>query len=66
MRNFELDKTVTLREVQSALELATSKAPSSEAFSHEVYAGDLGYLDVECDNSVSYEGFTEYVLRELL
>lgn len=66
MRNFELDKTVTLREVLDALERITAKAPRSEAFSHEIYTGDIGYIDVDCDNTVSYEGFTEEVLQELL
>lgn len=64
MRNFELDKTVTLREVEAAL--ASNVRRHNDNLCHTIDAGELGTLDVECDASESFEDFVQDVLQELL
>lgn len=63
MRNFELDKMVTLREVEAVLR-AHVQRKSTNGY-HTVDAGDFGTLDVDCDAPSDYEDFAQDVLREL-
>lgn len=64
MRNFELDKTVTIREVEAAL--ASNVRRYNDSLYHTIDAGDLGTLDVECDATEYFEDFMQDVLQELL
>lgn len=64
MRNFELDKTVTLREVEAAL--ASNVRRHREFGYHTVDVGDFGTLDVKCDSTEFFEDFMHDVLQELL
>lgn len=58
--NFELDKTVTLREVAEALEKVDKRSGHGE---HEIDLGEAGWHTIECDES--FEVNTEEFLRAL-
>ena len=64
IRNFDLDKLVTVREVLAAVEAAGGYDTGSSG-QHEIDLGDFGSHDIECDAGFNVEGF-EMALTEAI
>lgn len=67
MYGFELDKTVTVRQVEEVLTRTLRSFTFTIDGTHEIYLGDAGTHYVDCDTELSedLEGYIEDVLKEL-